>query len=337
MDSKNISQKWTEIEEEINRLLKEGDPSIKDLIKTLYPLADKKGKKFLKKVAHILKTRGIEVEIPEETREPVWKPVQAVKKVLCASFDGTGIMPIAFSLKKGDYQASVVAIHYRFGIQEIIIDEKGLREDPIPSLKNKWENAGFIVYEMPYEHGLYHLKRALSRGKKRLPSFISYEELKNLDYDPSNQIPFDRGSPVTSLIMDLEDILFEIHHYLPVAVLLYEDEISKYIEEYINISSSPIVLTSWTKKEREKELFKKIIDEVIENKKDAYYDFFIECGIIAMKKGLFDTAGMLKRWAMEIKDETIPSEEKSIFRSIINASLEFWAETAEEETSIITP
>jgi len=337
MDGENISQNWAEIEKEINRLLKEGNPSIKDLIKTLYPVADKKGKKFLKKVAHILRTKGMEVEIPEERKEPLWKPLKAVKKVLCGSFDGTGTMPIAFSVKKGDFQASVVAINYRSGIQEIIIDETGLKEDPLPPLKSEWEKAGFFVYEMPYEHGLYHLKRALPRGKKRLPSFISYEELKDLDYDPSTQIPFESGSLVASLIAEPEEILYEIHYFLPIAVLLPEDEISKYIKEYINISLSPLILTGWTKKEREKELFKKIIEEVVEDKKDAYYDFFIECGIMAMKKGLFDSAGMLKRWAQEIKDESIPSEEKPILRSIITASLDFWKDSVEEKKPIITP
>jgi len=333
MEIENISEKWDEFESEINKLLKEGDPSIKNLIKTLYPLADKRGKKFLKKVVHILRTKGIEVEIPEETREPVWKPIQKVKKVLCASFDGTGTMPIAFSVQKGDFSVSVVAIHYRYGIQEIVVDENGIKSDPLPPLKNEWEKAGFFVYEMPYEHGLYHLKRTLSRGKKLLPSFISYEELKNLDYDPSKQIPFERFS----IIRELDKVLFEIHHFLPAAVLLSLEEIGEYLEEYENVSDSPIILTSWTKREREVEITKKVIREVMEKKKEAYYDFFIECGIMAMKKGLFDSAGLLKEWASQIVDETTPPEDKLIFQSIVSASLEFWKDRGERENIIEEP
>jgi len=332
MEIENISERWSEFERKINKLLKEGDPSIKELIKTLYPVADKKGKKFLKKVVHILRTKGIEVEIPEEKKEPVWKPVQKVKRVLCASFDGSGIMPIAFSIEKEVFSVSVVAINYKNGIQEIVVDEKGLKNDPLPALKKEWENAGFFVYEMPYEHGLYHLKRALSRGKKILPSFISYEELKNLDYEPSKQIPFERASPIENV----EKLLFEIHRFLPVTMLLSKDEISKYIKEYNSISTSPIIITSWTRREREMEIIKKIIREVMVKKMDAYYDFFIECGIMAMKKGLFDSAGVFKKWALEIGDETIPAEEKPILQFITTASLEVWKKSEKEE-GIVEP
>ncbi len=331
MDIEELVKNPTEFEEKINKLLREKDPSIKEIIKMAYPLADKKGKKFLKKVVHILRTRGMEVEIPEENREPVFKPLQTVKKLLCASFDGNGIMPLAFSVEKGDFSVSVLAMHYRNGIVEIIVDERGLKNDPLPALKNEWEKTGFFVYEIPYEHGLYHLKKALSRGRKILPSFISFEELKNLNYEPIKEIPITPSSTTRGM----EEILFEIHRFLPFAVLLSKDEISKYLEEYENVVLSPIILTSWTKQEREMEILKRIIKEVVENKKDAYGDFFIECGIIAMKKGLFESAGVLKGWALELMDESIPSEEKPVLQSIVRASLEFWRN--QKECGIIKP
>lgn len=320
-------QKWADVEREINKLLKENNSSIKDLIKKVYPLADKKGKKFLKKVVHILSTRGIEVEVPEEKAVPVWKPLQTVKTLLCGSFDAKGIMPMAFCMEKGDFSASLVTIHYKNGI-ETIDDEEGLKKNPLSLLKTEWEKTGFFTYEMPYEHGLYHLKKALARGGKRiLPFFISYDELKELNYEPSKEIPFE-NSPMKREVVE---VLAEINYFLPLAMLLSDEEISQYLEEYENISNSPIILTGWTKREREMEIIKRIIREGLDDKRDAYADFFIECGIMAMKKGAFDSAALLKEGGLGIRDERTPSEENPFLQSIVKTSLEFWKDQKRKE------
>lgn len=316
-------ERWNEFEKGVKKLLEENNPLLKEIIPEVYPHADKKGKKFLKKVAHLLKTRGISVEIPEEKRESIWRAPEIEKKILCASFDSTGTMVIAFSYRRGNnFSFFMAGVNYRKGIVSVDSDDF-LKEDPLPVLRREWEKTNFFTYEMPYEHGLYHLKKAILKGnKKTLPYFITLEEINGINYNPSDQIGL--GPLPYYGNRKWNEILWEIHPALPFAALLPEEEMLPYIEEYLKITDSPIILPPRVEREKKEELYRKIIEDFFKGFEEAYSDFFLECGIIAMKKGNFDSARIMKGWALSFTDNSIPLHENPLVTDIIVTSLEYY-------------
>lgn len=322
--------------EAVKSLISSEPERLKEILPEMYQKVGKKGKKAVKKAVHLLRTRGVDVRLPENVKG--WRlNVSRERKALFSSFDPKGNRMVCGYVEKGmEKYTAFLIIHFLKGIIE---PSRGdlVEKNPIPFLKEKWAEEGIEGYELPYEYFVYCIYKAKRRGEvKIVPEFISEDDMREApSYDPSSLVdlpPLEVDSTRSLIIL-----LREVDKYLPFAVLLPEEMIKEYAEEFERVVKSPLIISRQTQLERTTEFLDKVSEKIFEREIiDAYADFMFDASYIALKKSHIEGARILKWWGTVLRNFTGKPQDMVVLREILFASIERMTRD-KEESLIIKP